>query len=288
MQPREAFDHEPGANQQDDGNCRFRDDEHRARRSGALPGRAARAVVLQECGRIPSQNGNGRDQAEHDAGDEREREGEQQHGHVQRGFGRAWNLRRAQRDQRLDAPHADREPGRRAGERQDDPLGQQLRDDAAASRAKRRANGELAPPRRRAHQQQVRDVGARNQEQQDDARLQNEERRADVADELIAQSDRISAEAARLRERLKLRQAFEVARHDRLELSVRLVDGRPGAQARDHRAELIAAALVGHLLRRERERNEQRDVARRNLEVRRQDADDAIRFAVDADVASDD
>jgi hypothetical protein len=47
----------------------------------------------------------------------------------------------------------------------------------------------------------------------------------------------------------QLRQALEIARDDRSKLGVRLVDRRARPEPGDHRAELVAAAVVRHLLR---------------------------------------
>jgi hypothetical protein len=57
--------------------------------------------------------------------------------------------------------------------------------------------------------------------------------------------------------------------------------------ARNHRAELVAPALIRHLLRREREGHERGHIARRQRQVGRQDADDAVGLAVETDVAPD-
>jgi hypothetical protein len=60
------------------------------------------------------------------------------------------------------------------------------------------------------------------------------------------------------------------------------------AALRDHRAELVAAALVRHLLRGEREGHEERDLARRQFQIGRQHADDLVGLAVETDLAPDD
>ena len=79
--------------------------------------------------------------------------------------------------------------------------------------------------------------------------LEEVERRPQVADELLADRHGVAAEAARPRERLALRQPLEIAIDDRLHLRVDLLDRRARLQPRDHLAELVAAALIRHLLR---------------------------------------
>ena len=176
-------------------------------------------------------------------------------------LGRSGNLRGAQRKQRLDTSESQSQSGYSAGERQHDALGQKLPHDPPPAGAERGADCQLALAGRGTHQQQVRDICTRNQQNKDDAGLQHVQRRAHVADNLIAHADGVAAEAARLCERLKLRQPLEIARDDRPELRIRLLDPGARPQPRDHRAELVAASVVGHLLRREGEGHQQRDVA---------------------------
>jgi hypothetical protein len=81
---------------------------------------------------------------------------------------------------------------------------------------------------------------------------------------------------------------LEVAIHDRLHLRVRLFDGGPGLQPRNHLTELVAPSGVRHLFGCERKRLQNGDLSGRQLEVCRQDTGDAMRLAVQADVAADD
>ena len=74
-----------------------------------------------------------------------------------------------------------RQPEHAAGQREQDAFGQQLPDDAAASRADGRADRDLALAARRAHEQQVGDVRARDQQDEADGAEQDPERRPDVA-----------------------------------------------------------------------------------------------------------
>src|SRR4029453_9761979 len=73
----------------------------------------------------------------------------------------------------------------------------------------------------------------------------------------------------------------------RRHLGVGLLDRGAGAESRDHLAELVAATLIGHLLRREGERLEYRDLGAGQLEVGPEHAGDAMRFAIQSDVAPD-
>ena len=65
-----------------------------------------------------------------------------------------------------------------AGDRDQHALGEEVPDDAGASRAERDANGEVAPAGQRPRQQQAGDVDARDQQHAGDGTEQHEQRRA--------------------------------------------------------------------------------------------------------------
>ena len=90
-------------------------------------------------------------------------------------------------EQRANAERAEAEAEHAAGQRQHHALGQQLPNDAAAAGADRRADRDLALAARGAHEQQVRDVGAGDQQHKADRAQQDEQRRPDVADDLVLQ-----------------------------------------------------------------------------------------------------
>ena len=81
-------------------------------------------------------------------------------------------------EQRADAGPAHEQPEHAAGEREDDAFGQQLPDDAAARSADGGADRDLAPAAGRAHQQQVGDVGARDQQHEADGAAVDQQRRS--------------------------------------------------------------------------------------------------------------
>ena len=199
--------------------------------------------------------------------------------------GTCWEL---ERDERAHAGQAEEEPAHTAQAREHEPLGQHLADETTLPRAERGPDGQLAIAPGSTHQQEVGDVRARDEQHEQDEDLEEIERCAEIADELVADRHGVAAEAARARERLPLGQAFQHAIDDRLHLRVDLLDRRARLEAGDHLAELVAATLVRHLLGRERERHEQRDVTSRELEVGGQDAHDLIRLAAQTDAAPDD
>ena len=192
------------------------------------------------------------------------------------------------RDQDLHAEPPERNAARGTRNRQHYSLGEKLSHDPRVTGTERRTNGQLAVTAGRAHQQQVGDVGARDQQDHDHAGLKQVQRPAHVADELIAERDRVTAEAAGFGERRADRETLDVPVDDDLELRVGLGNRGAGFQARHHLTELVAARAVRHLLRRERERHEQRNLRCEQLEVGRQHAHDTVRFAVDPDVPAHD
>ena len=118
-----------------------------------------------------------------------------------------------------------------AGERQQHALRQQLPDDAAAAGADCRPNGDLAPPPRRAHQQKICDIGARNEQHERNGAGQDEKGLPHVADERFLK--RRDAEALVLVESARelpleiRRRAIELRlrlleRHTRLETACRI------------------------------------------------------------------
>jgi hypothetical protein len=62
-----------------------------------------------------------------------------------------------------------------------------LTDDARAAGAERRANRDFLPARQRTREQEIGDVGARDEQHESDGANQHDERAPDVADDLFLQ-----------------------------------------------------------------------------------------------------
>ena len=182
--------------------------------------------------------------------------------------------------------------------RQQRALGQQLHDQPAAPGAERQADGDLLLPRRRARQQQVRDVGARDQQHQADDRHQQ----AAGLDDVVAEAgvDR------RLRQRHQRDAAalvlvrvflFELAR-DRLQVGFGLLHRDARLQPAGHvehepapvvrlgqlAEEAVRRLRVGHVRHPQRRRADRVGA----LEALRHHADDREGVAVQVDRAADD
>jgi hypothetical protein len=107
-----------------------------------------------------------------------------------------------------------------------------------------------------------------------------------LPDQLLTDIDREATEPAGAGEGLALREPLQVAFDDHLHLAVELIDRRARLQAGNHLAELVAARLIRHLLRGEREWHVDPDVVGQP-EVRAHDADHTVGLAVHPDVAAD-
>ncbi len=164
------------------------------------------------------------------------------------------------------------DPSTPAREREDDALRQQLPHQPAAAGADRGAQRNLPLPAGCAHEQQVGDVRARDQEDEADGAEQHVQRRADVGDERFAEE--LRRETVVGRERRKLL-AEDLGR--RLQLGLRLLERHPWHQLR---RDLEIVSLVAGV-RIELERDPDVRVGEELLEIRRaiDHADDRVRYA---------
>ena len=176
-----------------------------------------------------------RQQPEEDSGANRESRGEQQHAPVEPNEHAVLTDARhsgcVDRQQRADAEHAEAESEDATHHRQRHAFGQQLPDDASAAGADGGSQGNFTLAGRGTHQQQVRDVGAGNEQHEGDGGAENEQRgpRAPDKHRLHALETETSSVAERVRE---LRRVFRggqlqprlplLERHASLETSRRL------------------------------------------------------------------
>ena len=183
--------------------------------------------------------------------------------------------------------YASADAGGAAERRQHHRLGEQLPDDAAASRAEDDADRQLLLPRLRSREQQVGHVGARDEQHRADGEQQHHQRRPHVAEHLGRRRHQREAELAVVVVRVLLQEA----RGDRVDLGLRLRERRAGPQASERVQPVIAALL--RVVRPERQRHpDLRErparVVERQPQRRRQDADDGVGLGVELDRASDD
>ena len=145
--------------------------------------RAARAV-LQRRRHVRARVLDDRDRAKQQAGADRDRQREQQHDRIERDLVQPRQLRRLQVDEQLDAAVGERGADGAADQRDDQRLRHQLPGHAPGFGAEREADRQLLLPRLGAHQEQVGDVRARDQQHEADRAEQNPQHRADVADHI--------------------------------------------------------------------------------------------------------
>ncbi len=192
-----------------------------------------------------------------------------------------------QGNQRLCTGIPDGQPRDPPDEREHHAFDQHLPHQAPLPGPEARADRELPSTPAGAHEQQVGNVRAGDEQHEQHPCLQHEERLAGIPDELLAYRAGEAGKAARFQE-VGRRQTFHVARNDSLELRVHLVERGSRTEPGNHLAELVAPAGIRHLLRREGKRDERGDLTARQLEIGRQHSGHRICLTVHPHVAPDD
>ena len=136
--------------------------------------------------------------------------------------------------------YASARPSVAADQAQQDRLGDELANQPRAARADRGAHRQLALPRRAARQQQVRDVGARDEQHQSDRAEQHQQRPLHVADDHLAQ--RLARRTSARRSILET--SFCSCAPMRFKSASIAAGVDSGFGARDDRQELAAALLL--------------------------------------------
>ncbi len=169
----------------------------------------------------------------------------------------------------------------RGAEQADDRrLGQQLPDDAQAAGAKRRANRDLAMADRRAREQQVGDVRARDHQHERHRAHHRQDHELDLlGNHPVSQRPDHGAPALVL-VRIGGRETANHAAH----IGRRLLDRHAGLHPREH---LQGAHIAGGRLEVRRQRHPEA-LRLREHELRRHDADDRVGKSVDGDRPADD
>ena len=197
------------------------------------------------------------------------------------GFGSRQGLRH-QRDQRLQARRSRRRDPPAWRIREHEAFGKQLLDDAPARGAERFAQGQLGASRLAAHQQQVRDVRARDQKHETNRSEQRDQDRPGVADHHIFERAHHRRHAARL----VWREAFFVAARQRGQLGGGLLDADAGAHA-GNQVHFLAGAKGERSAHRDRRGRSPRLDPARVVAVRGHHAGDRERQFIDGDAAAD-
>src|SRR6266516_5710715 len=141
-----------------------------------------------------------RRQAEDQTGRERDDHRERKHGAVDADLLNVRQVEPAQRAKDAGAPEREQQPQRAAEQREQRAFGQQLADQAKPSGAESGADGDLTLARRRARQQQVRGVGAGDEQNESDRAEENQKGKLHVRDHMLVQADELD-EALRSEQR---------------------------------------------------------------------------------------
>ncbi len=218
-----------------------------------------------------------------DPGDDGDREREQHHARVDRDLVGARHLAGQQRRGGGKRGASEQEPDDPAGDRQRQRFDDELLEHAAAAGAERRTNRQLLAPAERSGEQQVADVGARDQQHEDDRAQQHAQRRSHLADDQLLQRNDGRTPAGVLLRILTLQLQRDV-RH--LRFRPREVD--TGFHAGDHRIVVVVAHRPIGVL--EGDRHPQiavGDAPGRHRKGGRHHTDDGVRLAVERERAAD-
>ena len=218
-----AANEQARADEQHQRDGQLTDDQARAQPVAHPAHRGAASALLEDRLHIGSRRPDRGGQPEEDGAGQRDEEREPHHDRVERGLLEARHAVGRGRDERADAPGGKRKPRRRGDQREDEALGEELPDHAAAAGAERGANRHLPGPRGPARQKQVGDVAAGDQQNEADGPEEDEEPLPVVADELFHHRRDREAQL-----RIVFREALAEVGGEPRELRLRLPTGTPG------------------------------------------------------------
>ena len=244
-------------------------------------GRHGQSAVFQTLVQVRGAVLQCRDQATQDAGERNDAERE---GHDHRVEANGLCSREntlAQQIQGVDGQVGERKTGKPSHRRERHALGEQLAEKPRPGRANRRAHGDLARSHGAAREQQVREVGAGDQQHEGHGAEQDQHRTPDLPDQHFAQ--RRQADRHPSVQRLL---ADDVLRHS-IEVGGRGCRRRARLEPAEHVEEIVAVRVhvVAGL---ERHRHEHLQVAAEERERRREHADDGVRLGVQRDAGAHD
>jgi hypothetical protein len=189
QQANERLNEQHRADEQHDRHRDFDDDQEIARAVRALRTNRSACSLSQGVANICTSGLERRYQAERDARHARDDQREPDDSQVQRRIGGARQADRREDRERVQGKPGDGQAYHAGRERDDEAFDQQLTQEALAIRAERSADRHLTLPGGRAHQQQVRDVGTRYQENEAYGGQEHEQWRPHARDQLFPQRD---------------------------------------------------------------------------------------------------
>ena len=280
LQPPEALHEQRCGDEQHDRERQLRADERAA-------GAGARGRGGREPQELAARRLHGGDDAEGDPGERRRRDAEGEHAQIERRHHRSERPHadvgprvRQQRNERPYAEARDHHAGGAARRGEQQALGERVPNQLPARRANRRADRDLALPRDGAPEEEIRRVGAGDQQHEAGGDEQDDERRPHVA-HLAARIERRRARAPAGIGVCVFRRELP---RDRVELVLRLRERHPRREARDHHHRMVLPIAQRGVFG---ERHPQIEIRLVELEVLRQDADHGERPAVDQELPAD-
>ena len=225
----EASSEQSGREHEDDRQRDLGHDEYAARPGAAGTDRRSFPTLPQAVDQLDARDLQRRCEAEDEARHQRDRQREAQNGGVDPDFVEPRQVGRRQSHETKHAQPGEPHAADTSHERQQRALGEKLTDQSSAGRAYRRAHDHFTLASGRPCEQQVRDIGARDQQHEADGREQDVERLAGVADQEILQWQHHDG-LCRVAVGILLFEALRDGRH----LQLRLHDGDAGPQAANH------------------------------------------------------
>ena len=182
LQVVEAAHQESGAAEEDEGERDLADHQHAAHRIAPEADRVA-AAAFAECRReIGLRHVDRRRESEENPGEHGDGDGESDHAGVERNLSGARQDRGVEVDEQARAGPCEQEPEGGAERGEQDAFGEELADEAPASRAERVADADFAAARGGAGEQEIRKVHTGDEENEADGGHQGEHQGTDLAD----------------------------------------------------------------------------------------------------------
>lgn len=243
----EARKQQTGADEQDERKGDLGHDQRPAQRPRAESARTGAPLFAEHRRGIRRHRARNRNEAEHDPDRRRDRKRVGDDGAVEPNLVSAWQLLDVQRTECVERPVADEHAGRGGDERHDQAFRDELPGDAHAPRAEREPRRKLLQPHAGAHEHEVRDVDAADQEHAQRAAPHEIQRRFHITHERVLQPPGVGPESGIDQDLFVLRKAFEIRRVQRVELRLRLLKRRTRLQPPD--VLIVVAVPHGLLLR---------------------------------------
>ena len=245
-----------------------------------LPGAPCPCSLAQRVEPGAASHAERRQQAESEAGESGERDGDGQRAEVERRLARERQGGGNEATEKRDGERRQRQPGGSAGERERHALGHHLAHQALAAGAERGAHCELALTGARPREEKVGEVGAGEHEDAEARAAETEEHEPVARRHGVAEGE--EAEAGVL---VRLGIVAGEPLGDDGEIGARLLHRDAGLQASDALEVVVAAVLVIFFAK--RQASPSLHVPGGEVEARRHHADHHMRFAVEGDASPD-